>query len=135
VGAGADALTDGGPHGGWYSQDDIREIGAYAADRFVTVVPEIDSPGHVQAAIAAYPELGVAGQPLEVLTRWGIDPNVLRIDESTIRFFTDVLEAIGVEYRRNDGPLPWKMRPGVQGRPRDRIRLGEPPLPSAPIQT
>jgi hypothetical protein len=45
------------------------------------------------------------------------------------------LEAIGVEYRRNDGPLPWQMRPGVQGRPRDRIRLGEPPLPSAPIQT
>ncbi|GGN73003.1 hypothetical protein GCM10010112_41980 [Actinoplanes lobatus] len=50
--------SDGRPHGGHYTQDDIREIIAYAAERFVTVVPEIETPGHVQAALAAYPSLG-----------------------------------------------------------------------------
>lgn len=94
VGAGAGAPSDGRPHGGFYSQDDIREIVAYAAARCITVVPEIDSPGHVQAAIAAYPELGITGEPLEVHTRWVINPNVLRINEATIEFFTNVLDEV-----------------------------------------
>ena len=94
VGATPDAPGDGRPHGGFYTQDDIREIVAYAADRFVTVVPEIESPGHVQAALAAYPELGVTGQPLEVFTRWGINPNVLNVEESTVDFFTGVLDEV-----------------------------------------
>jgi hexosaminidase len=94
VGAGAGAPSDGRPHGGFYSQDDIREIVAYAAARFITVVPEIDSPGHVQAAIAAYPELGITGESLDVHTRWVINPNVLRINEATIEFFTNVLDEV-----------------------------------------
>ncbi|GAA0580148.1 beta-N-acetylhexosaminidase [Paractinoplanes ferrugineus] len=94
VGATPDAPGDGRPHGGYYTQDDIREIVAYAAERFITVVPEIESPGHVQAALAAYPELGVTGAPLEVFTRWGINPNVLNAEESTVDFFTGVLDEV-----------------------------------------
>ena len=94
VGGQHDAPGDGRPHGGFYSQDDIREIVAYAAGRFITVVPEIESPGHVQAALAAYPELGVMGEPLEVWTRWGINPNVLNVQESTVDFFTAVLDEV-----------------------------------------
>ncbi|GAA0430180.1 beta-N-acetylhexosaminidase [Actinoplanes capillaceus] len=85
---------DGRPHGGYYTQDDIREIVAYAAGRFVTVVPEIETPGHVQAALAAYPSLGVTGEPLEVWTRWGVNRNVLNAEESTVAFFTGVLDEI-----------------------------------------
>ena len=91
VGAAPDAPGDGRPHGGFYTQDDIREIVAYASERFITVVPEIESPGHVQAALAEYPELGVTGEQLEVWTRWGIDRNVLNVEESTVDFFLNVL--------------------------------------------
>lgn len=91
---GEDAAGDGRPHGGFYTQDDIREIVAYAAERFVTVVPEIESPGHVQAALAAYPELGVTGEQMEVWTHWGVNPNVLNVEESTIEFFTNVLNEV-----------------------------------------
>lgn len=94
VGATADSPSDGRPHGGFYTQDDIREIVAYAQERFVTVVPEVESPGHVQAALAAYPELGVTREPLEVWTRWGINRNVLNVEESTVTFFTDVLDEV-----------------------------------------
>jgi hexosaminidase len=94
VGAAPDAAGDGRPHGGYYTQDDVREIVVYAAERFITVVPEIESPGHVQAALAAYPELGVTGRPLEVFTRWGINPNVLNVEESTVDFFTGVLDEV-----------------------------------------
>jgi len=94
VGAEADARGDGRPHGGYYTQDDIREIVAYAAERFITVVPEIESPGHVQAALAAYPELGVTAEKPEVWTRWGINPNVLNAEESTVDFFTNVLDEV-----------------------------------------
>ncbi|RYV49804.1 beta-N-acetylhexosaminidase [Pengzhenrongella frigida] len=94
VGPATDAPGDGRPHGGFYTQDDLREIVAYAQARFITVVPEIESPGHVQAALAAYPELGVTGEPLEVWTRWGINPNVLNAEESTVDFFTNVLDEV-----------------------------------------
>jgi hexosaminidase len=94
VGAVRTAPGDGRPHGGFYTQDDVREIVAYAAERFITVVPEIESPGHVQAALAAYPELGVTGQPMDVWTRWGISPNVLNAEESTVDFFTGVLDEV-----------------------------------------
>lgn len=94
VGYGVDAPGDGRPHGGYYTQDDLRELVAYAAARGITVVPEIESPGHVQAAIAAYPELGVTGAQLEVGTRWGIIPNVLNAEESTVEFFTNVLDEV-----------------------------------------
>jgi hexosaminidase len=82
------------PHGGFYSQDDIREIVAYAEDRFVTVVPEIEMPGHSQAAISAYPQLGNLDQPLEVSMLWGVHENIYNPKESTIMFLQDVLEEV-----------------------------------------
>ncbi|MFE6667412.1 beta-N-acetylhexosaminidase [Streptomyces sp. NPDC057697] len=94
LGASPDAPGDGRPHGGFYTQDDIREIVAYAAQRHITVVPEIDVPGHSQAAIAAYPELGVGGGQSEVWTRWGVTSRVLNMEESTVDFYRDVLDEI-----------------------------------------
>ncbi|WP_282202997.1 beta-N-acetylhexosaminidase [Kitasatospora fiedleri] len=94
LGAAEDAPGDGRPHGGHYTQDDVREIVAYAAERHITVVPEIDVPGHTQAAIAAYPELGLPGAPSEVRTRWGINPNILNAEEATVDFFRGVLDEI-----------------------------------------
>ena len=95
LGAARTAGGDGRPHGGYYTQEDVREIVAYAAARHITVVPEIDIPGHSQAAIAASPELGVdPAQGLEVYTRWGINPNVLGAEESTITFYRGVLDEV-----------------------------------------
>jgi hexosaminidase len=85
---------DGTPHGGYYSQDDIREIVAYAASRFVTVVPEVELPGHSQAAIAAYPALGNVEEPLSVETTWGIKRHVLNVEDSTLDFYRDVYEEV-----------------------------------------
>ncbi len=79
------------PHGGFYTQREIREVVEYARQRHITVVPEIEMPGHAQAAIAAYPHLGVKGEPLEVLTRWGISANIFNPNEQTILFMQDVL--------------------------------------------
>jgi len=88
---------DGTPYGGFYSQDDLREIVAYAADRFVTVVPEIDMPGHAQSAVAAYPELGVLGVAAEVATTWGIHPYLYNPTEETFQFLKNVLtEVMGI---------------------------------------
>ena len=83
------------PHGGSYSQDDVREIVQYAADRFITVVPEIDLPGHCTAAIAAYPELGNhPDRQLQVGTRWGVFETVLNPEDATLAFFQDVLDEV-----------------------------------------
>lgn len=87
-------MYEGKPHGGFYSQDDIREIIAYAKDRFVTVVPEIEMPGHSQAAIAAYPELGNTGKQLDVAVDWGVNDNVFNVEDSTIQFLQDVLDEV-----------------------------------------
>lgn len=85
---------DGTPHGGFYTKDDLAEIVAYAARRFVTVVPEIDLPGHSQAAIAAYPELGNLDTPLEVGTDWGVIDHVLNVEDATVAFYRDVLDEL-----------------------------------------
>ena len=85
---------DGERHGGFYSQDEVREVVAYAAERHITIVPEIDMPGHMLAAIAAYPELGNFGEPFEVLREWGISEHVLNVREETIRFMQDVLDEV-----------------------------------------
>jgi hexosaminidase len=85
---------DGRPHGGYYTVDDLREIVAYAAERHISVVPEIDVPGHSQAAIAAYPWLGVTGRGLEVLTRWGINDNILAVNDRTVDFYRQVLTQV-----------------------------------------
>ncbi|GHJ27912.1 beta-N-acetylhexosaminidase [Streptomyces hygroscopicus subsp. sporocinereus] len=94
----ASPLWDERPHGGYYTQDDIREIVAYAAERHITVVPEIDIPGHSQAAIAAYPELGntdvIDTASLGVWTTWGVNPNVLSPTDNTLRFYEHVLEEV-----------------------------------------
>ena len=85
---------DGIPHGGFYTQDDAREIVEYARVRHVNVVPEIEMPGHAQAAIAAYPELGNTGQQLEVGTKWGVFENIFNPKETTISFLQDVLTEV-----------------------------------------
>lgn len=86
---------DNTPCGGFYTQDDVREIVRYAADRFITVVPEIEMPGHSQAAIAAYPELGnFPGERHEPLTFWGISPVVFSAEDGTIAFLKDVLDEV-----------------------------------------
>ncbi|MCP4662367.1 MAG: beta-N-acetylhexosaminidase, partial [bacterium] len=85
---------DGKRHGGFYTQDDVREIVAYARDRRVTIVPEIEMPGHAQAAIAAYPELGNTGLQLPVRTFWGVNENIFNADEETILFLQDVLAEV-----------------------------------------
>ncbi|MFE9482725.1 beta-N-acetylhexosaminidase [Streptomyces spororaveus] len=94
----ASPLWNETPHGGFYTQDDIREIVAYAAERHVRVVPEIDVPGHSQAAIAAYPELGntdvVDTAALGVWDDWGITENVLAPTEAVLRFYEGVFEEV-----------------------------------------
>ncbi|KAH8893870.1 sugar hydrolase [Thozetella sp. PMI_491] len=84
---------DGRPHGGFYSAEDLREIVAFAADRHITVVPEVDMPGHMQAAIAAYPELG-NGVEVDVLDSWGISKHVLNMSDKVIEFCKDVLDEV-----------------------------------------
>ncbi|MBA9046123.1 beta-N-acetylhexosaminidase [Streptomyces griseofuscus] len=94
----ASPLWEEKPHGGYYTQDDIREIVAYAAERHITVVPEIDVPGHSQAAVAAYPELGntdvIDTSALSVWDTWGINSNVLAPTDNTLRFYEGVFEEV-----------------------------------------
>ncbi|HCA87675.1 MAG TPA: beta-N-acetylhexosaminidase, partial [Streptomyces sp.] len=90
----ASPLWDEKPHGGHYTRADLREIVAYAAERHIAVVPEIDIPGHSQAAIAAYPQLGNTGASLDVWTTWGINANVLAPTDNTLRFYEDVLTEV-----------------------------------------
>jgi hexosaminidase len=89
-----EGTKDGKPHGGFYTKADLAELCAYASRRHVTVVPEVDMPGHTQAAIAAYPELGNSGQRLEVSTDWGISEHVLNMEESTADFCAAVLDEV-----------------------------------------
>ena len=86
---------DGKPYGGFYTQEQAKEIVAYAADRYITVIPEIDLPGHMQGALAAYPELGCTGGPYEVWRQWGVSEDVLCAgNDKTIEFIKDVLAEI-----------------------------------------
>lgn len=92
---GADRVGDGTPHGGFYTQQELRDLVAFASRRGVTVIPEIDLPGHTQAAIAAYPELGNnPGQQLEVWTGFGISTHVLNVADETVEFFQNVLDEL-----------------------------------------
>ncbi|RZN75402.1 MAG: beta-N-acetylhexosaminidase, partial [Winogradskyella sp.] len=85
---------DGKKYGGYYTQDQVKEIVAYAQERFVTVIPEIEMPGHSQAAIAAYPELGCTGEQVEVATKWGVFEEVYCTKEQTFDFLEDVLDEV-----------------------------------------
>ena len=83
------------PHQGFYSQQEIRNIVAYATERYITVVPEIDVPGHSSAILAAFPELGCTGGPYEVQPKWGIHKNILCIgNPATIPFLENVFSEI-----------------------------------------
>ena len=86
---------DGIPYSGFYTQDEAREIVKYAQERHITVIPEIDLPGHMQAALAAYPELGCTGGPYEVWKMWGVSEDVLCAgNDKTLAFIEDVLNEI-----------------------------------------
>jgi hexosaminidase len=82
---------DNVPHGGFFTDGDLLAIRGHAAKRFVQIVPEIDLPGHAQAVIAAYPELGNLVEPLEVWTRWGISEHVLNVSAAALQFAEDVV--------------------------------------------
>jgi hexosaminidase len=86
---------DGQPHGGFYTQLEIKEIVEYAADRFITIIPEIEMPGHAQAAIAAYPEFSCTGGPFEVSDHFGIHKDVFCPGkEGTFQFYQDVIDEV-----------------------------------------
>jgi hexosaminidase len=86
---------DGVKYGGFYTQEEIKEIVQYAADRYVTVVPEIELPGHSLAALSAYPNLGCTGGPYEAATKWGVfDPVYCAGKEETFTFLQDVLDEV-----------------------------------------
>ncbi|WP_430389888.1 beta-N-acetylhexosaminidase [Dyella sp. 20L07] len=82
------------PYCGFYTEADARDIVRYAAERYVDVVPEIDLPGHMQAAVAAYPWLGVTGKRPSVWTDWGVSPWLLKPNEKTLQFVDDVLDEV-----------------------------------------
>lgn len=85
---------DGQRYGGFYTQEEVKEVVAYAQSRFVMVIPEIELPGHAQAAIAAYPELGCTGKQIAVATKWGIFEDVYCPSEATFEFLENVLTEV-----------------------------------------
>jgi hexosaminidase len=91
-----DAGHEGEPktYGGFYTQDQIRQIVAYADARYITVVPEIDMPGHAQAAVAAYPQIGVTGKRPSVSVNWGVNPYLYNVDDATFGFVDNVLDEV-----------------------------------------
>ncbi len=87
-------IGDGIPYGGFYTQDEVREIVAYARARYVTVIPEIEMPGHSLGALAAYPEFACTEGPFNVATRWGVHPDIYCPTEETFAFLEDVLTEV-----------------------------------------
>jgi len=82
---------DGKPYGGFYTQDEIKDVVAYAAERHITIIPEIEMPGHSLAALASYPELGCTGGPYEVATCWGVFQDIYCTKDETFEFLENVL--------------------------------------------
>lgn len=122
------STSDSVPYGGFYTQDDAREIVEYAAARHITVIPEIDMPGHMLGALKVYPELGCTGGPYEVWQRWGVSEDVLCAgNDSVLGFIDDVLgEIIDIfpsEYIHVGGDecpkARWKNCPKCQARARE----------------
>lgn len=119
---------DGTPYGGFYTQDEIRDVVAYAAARHIDIIPEIDLPGHMLAVLAAYPELGCTGGPYEVGTRWGIYEDVLCAGrEQTYEFledlFSEIVTLFPCRYVHLGGDecpkVRWKACPRCQARIRE----------------
>lgn len=120
--------NDGIRYGGFYTQDQLREVVAYAAERGITVIPEIDLPGHMVAALASYPELGCTGGPYKVWQRWGVAKDILCAGNEDIFVFlenvlTEVMDIFPSEYihiggdecfngdAEPDRPDPWDVCP------------------------
>jgi hexosaminidase len=142
---GGDSATwvyDKKKHGGFYTQDDVREVVAYARERFVRVVPEIEMPGHSQAAIAAYPSLGNFGDTVTVWGSWGVSPYILNPSDTTIAFMQDVLtEVMGlfpsefVHVGGDEAIKPqWKASPRAQAKIK-ALGLADPPPGTRPSDT
>jgi len=124
--------NDGIRHGGFYTQEEMKEIVAYAAERGITVIPEIDLPGHMVAALAAYPELGCTGGPYEVWTRWGVSPDILCAGNEEIYTFletvlTELMDIFPSEYIHIGGDeafnedmgIPWDHCPKCAAKMRE----------------
>lgn len=87
--------ADGSIHKGYYTQEQIKDVVAYAAERFITVIPEVELPGHALAALTAYPELSCTGGPFQLRNKWGVEENVYCAgNEQTFKFLEDVLEEV-----------------------------------------
>lgn len=115
-------------YGGYYTQAEIRDIVHYAAQRYVTIIPEIDLPGHMQAALAAYPELGCTGGPYEVWRQWGVSEDVLCAGNDQVYAFlqdvlTEVVELFPSDYIHIGGDecpkVRWEKCPKCQQRIRE----------------
>ena len=121
-------LYDYTKHGGYYTQDDIREVVAYAAERHITIIPEIDMPGHMVAAVTAYPELGCTGGPYEVWPDWGVSEDILCGGNPKVyQFLTDVIDELTqlfpstiIHLGGDEAPkVRWKNCPRCQQKIRD----------------
>ncbi len=134
--------NDGIRYGGYYTKEEMKDIVAYAAERGITVIPEVDLPGHMVAALAAYPELGCTGGPYEVWTRWGVAKDILCAGNEQIFTFLEgvlkeVIEVFPSEYihiggdecfggdAEPDRPDPWDVCPKCTAKMRELgIRKG-----------
>lgn len=95
VGSLKSGIYDGTPHGGYYSQEQVRELVKYAEERFVTIIPEIEMPGHALAAIACYPELSCGlEENYETATRWGVFKQVYCPKDETFEFLENVMDEV-----------------------------------------
>ncbi|WP_279135832.1 beta-N-acetylhexosaminidase [Parabacteroides johnsonii] len=119
---------DNKPHGGFYTQEEIRDIVKYAAERFITIIPEIELPGHATAALASYPHLGCKGKDYKVETIWRVTDEAFCVGrESTFEFldnvFTEVVDLFPSEYVHIGGDecrkVRWKECPMCQKRIKD----------------
>ena len=121
-------IDDGTPYGGSFTKEELKEIVRYAQERYITVIPEIDMPGHMLGALKAYPELGCTGGPYEVEGHWGIFDDILCAGkEETFRFvegvLTELMEIFPSEYIHIGGDeapkLRWEQCPRCQQRIRE----------------
>jgi len=127
-------IYDGTPYGGFFTQEEAREVVKYAAERYITVIPEIDMPGHMLGALTAYPELGCTGGPYEVEGRWGVFPDILCAGkETTFDFLRNVLDEVMdifpsqfIHIGGDEAPRTrWKECPKCQQRIREQGIVGD----------
>ncbi len=121
-------LYDGQPYGGYYTQDECREIVRYAAERYINVIPEIDLPGHMQAALHVYPNLGCTGGPYPVWQVWGVsedvlcggNPDVLTFIKTVLGELCDIFPSKLIHIGGDECPkVRWKNCPKCQAKIRE----------------